>query len=357
MPANKKRSPRGNRRRTGTRSRDSGWSQLSEDELLDVRFCDLGLTIQGTPLMERIDTLNDELAARSLRFRPHYWLAEEWFSPDEVPGIAIPFYLAHPRLVRLERKMMLEVEGGTRRWCLRLLRHEAGHAIDTAFRLRRRKRWRQAFGAATRPYPDSYRPRPYSKRYVLHLSLWYAQAHPCGDFAETFAVWLKPRSRWRTEYQSWPALRKLGYVDELMAGIRDRTAPVRSRKHIDPISNSRKTLREHYDEKRERYAGESPHFHDTELLRLFSDAPEHGHRPRAAAFLRKHAPELRRVVCFWTGQSQYTIHQVLREMIQRCQEMGLRVDRPAGLTKRDALVMLAVQTLNYLHTGHYRIAV
>ena len=119
---------------------------LSDEQLLDLRICDLGVTIANSPLKKRIEQLNSELADRDLRFTPHCWLSEDWFSPDEIPGIAIPFYLAHPRLMRLERKQLLEVEGGTHEWCMKILRHEAGHAIDTAFRLRRKAIYRNTFG-------------------------------------------------------------------------------------------------------------------------------------------------------------------------------------------------------------------
>ena len=126
--------------------------------------------------------------------------------------------------MRLERKQLLDVEGGTEEWCLRILRHEAGHALDNAFRLRYTRRWREVFGRASEPYPEFYRPRPYSRSYVQHLEMWYAQAHPVEDFAETFAVWLKPRSGWRTHYHDWPALKKLEYVDEVMQTIRRQKA-------------------------------------------------------------------------------------------------------------------------------------
>src|SRR5690606_6795849 len=139
----------------------------------------------------------EELERRHIKLRPHVWLAEEWFAADGVPGIAIPFYLAHPRLIKLEQRQMLEVEGGTRDECMRILRHEAGHALDTAYRIRRRKQWREVFGPASKKYPEYYHAKPYSKNYVLHLDSWYAQSHPSEDFAETFAVWLKPDSRWR----------------------------------------------------------------------------------------------------------------------------------------------------------------
>ena len=78
---------------------------------------------------------------------------------------------------------------------MRILRHEAGHALDNAYRLRRRRRWREVFGPASLPYPARYRARPGSRRYVHHLGEWYAQAHPTEDFAETFAVWLTPQVR------------------------------------------------------------------------------------------------------------------------------------------------------------------
>ena len=145
-------------------------------------MCDLKLRIQGTPLERRIDKLYKELESREIPFRPHCWLSDEWFSPDGVPGIAIPFYLAHPRLARLERRQVLEVEGGTEEWCMRILRHEAGHALDTAFGLHRRRMWRETFGKYSEPYPDYYSPRPYSKSFVVHLDSWYAQSHPAEDF-------------------------------------------------------------------------------------------------------------------------------------------------------------------------------
>jgi hypothetical protein len=120
------------------RSPAQGWASLRDEKLLDIRLCDLRVGIEGTSLEERIARLHRELEARGLRFRPHAWLSDEWFSPDGVPGIAIPFYLAHPRLARLERRQVGEVEGGTAAWCMKILRHEAGHAIDTAYRLHRR---------------------------------------------------------------------------------------------------------------------------------------------------------------------------------------------------------------------------
>src|SRR5688500_6475915 len=192
------------------------WATLSDEALLALRFRDLRLTIDGSPLEPLLGQVRDEMAERGLRFRPYVWLSEEWFSPLGYGGFAIPFYLAHPRLVRLERSQMLDVEGGTAKECLRIMRHEAGHALQHAYALHRRKRWRELFGRSSQRYPEYYRPNPASKRHVQHLRLWYAQAHPDEDFAETFAVWLAPRSDWRRRYAGWPALKKLEYVDELI---------------------------------------------------------------------------------------------------------------------------------------------
>ena len=211
------------------------WADLPDAELMQLRFCDLGLSLEGTTLEPSIAQIAQELAARGLSFRPHYWLSEEWFTPDGVPGIAIPFYLAHPRLARLELAQMLEVEGGDPETCLQILRHEAGHAIDNAYDLRRRTTRRRLFGHPTTPYPEHYTPKPYSKSFVQHLDHWYAQSHPDEDFAETFAVWLDPQSMWATRYAGWPAVRKLEYMDGLMKRLTGVRPFTRSRRQVEPL--------------------------------------------------------------------------------------------------------------------------
>jgi hypothetical protein len=303
-----------------------------------------------------VERLFEELALRGLRFRPHVWLSSDWFSPDGVPGIAVPFYLAHPRLMKLEENQVLDVEGGTPRWFMQLLRHETAHALDNAYRLHRRKSWRQTFGRYSTPYTQYYQPKPYSKSFVLHLDLWYAQSHPAEDFAETFAVWLNPGSRWKKRYSGWPALKKLEYVDRLMAEITDRRPAVTTRQRVEPVSHIKMTLRQYYENKKKKYGLDRPGFYDRDLRRLFPPIPEGVKGKPAAAFLRKVRREIRRVVAQWTGEYQYTIDQVLLEMVGRCEELGLRMARDEEEAKRDALVLLAVQTMNYLHAGHHRLA-
>src|SRR3970040_2314999 len=118
------------------------WADLNDEQLLDLRMAELPLAIEGT-IAERIAQFQGELEARGLRFPLHFYLSDEWFAPDGATAIAVPFYLAHPRLARLEEAQMLEVEGGDHEGCMRMLRHEAGHAIDNAYRLRLRRQRRR----------------------------------------------------------------------------------------------------------------------------------------------------------------------------------------------------------------------
>jgi hypothetical protein len=317
------------------------WETLSDDQLLSLRFCDLKLTIEGTDLEAAIDRLYRELATRGIRFRPHCWLSQEWFSPDGIPGIAIPFYLAHRRLMSIERRFMREVEGGNRNWLMRILRHEAGHAIDSAYRLRRRGHWRQVFGPASLPYPDAYRPRPGSRRFVQHLGAWYAQAHPTEDFAETFAVWLKPHSPWRREYLGWPAYAKLEYIDGLAHEIGDVKPPVTDRTRIEDVADETRTLRRHYEEKLARYRMPRRTGADELLLKVFTTAPLRRSAPKAASVLREMRNSLRQQLVRSGVFSEYLVHQVLRLMIDRCEGLDLYVRGPRRELKAQLIWVIA----------------
>jgi hypothetical protein len=336
----------------------SEWTLLPDERLLDVRLCDLRLSLRTSPLRERIARLRRELRARGLRFEPHFWISDEWFTPDGVSGIAVPFYLAHPRLTRLELAQMLEVEGGTEEWCMNILRHEAGHAVDNAYQLRRRRQRQRLFGRSATRYPEIYRPRPYSKRYVIHLDHWYAQAHPDEDFAETFAIWLgHPPDVWRARYADWPALRKLEYVHRVMGELAGREPPALDPRKVDPIEEQTKTLREHYTARRAHYGVAFPaEAYDRDLRRLFSDRPEHRHHATALGLVRRHRRDFRRTVARWTGAYQYAIDQVLGDVIGRCRALDLRIAGTEEQAKRDFAVLLTVHVMNYLHSGGYEVA-
>ncbi len=321
-----------------------------------MRLCELGLAIEGSWLEPRIAQLNDELAARGLEFRPHFWLSAEWFTPDGVPGVAAPFYLAHPRLMRLEKTQMLEVEGGTPESCMQILRHEAGHVFDNAYELRSRRRRVKLFGRPSVEYPDFYLPRPYSKSFVQHIDSWYAQSHPDEDFAETFAVWLTPDSDWRVRYTDWPALRKIEYMDTLMSELKGVAPKVATRRRVEPLERLRTTLRRHYAKKRAHYGVDRPNFYDRDLRKLFSNAPEYRPHRKASRFIHSIRRDVRRLVAEWAGSYQYTIDQVIEDMIKRCNELNLRLKYPEDRTKLDFTMLVTVQTMNHLHSGRHRVA-
>jgi hypothetical protein len=323
--------------------------RLPDEALLDRRISRLGLRIQGSVLEERVAALHRSLERVGLRFRPHIWLSTDWFSPHGVPGFALPFYLAHPRLAALERRQMLEIEGGGRVACTKLLRHETGHAIDHAYRLHWRKGWRERFGPASRPYRATYVPSPGSRRFVHHLDDYYAQSHPVEDFAETFAVWLAGPGRWRRTYAGWPALKKLRYVDELMGEIRDLPQPVRSRERTDAIGTLRMTLRQYYERKKAHYGEADRSIYDHELRRLFTPG---GRRKRAAVFLRERRSALRRQITRWTGQRAFAVDEVIGDLILRSRELGLRLALSERESAQAATVIVTLHTARIQRMRH-----
>jgi hypothetical protein len=251
---------------------------------------------------------------------------------------------------------MLEVEGGDPESCLRILRHEAGHAIDNAYQLQRRPTRRRLFGDPNTEYPEYYTPKPYSKSFVQHLDHWYAQSHPDEDFAETFAVWMDPQSMWATRYAGWPAQRKLEYMDRLMRGLASVRPRVKSKRQVDPLSRLKKTLGEHYRVKREHYGLDHPDFYESDLRNLFSDAPQYAKNLSAARFVRRIQREARSTVASYTDSYQYTIDQLLGKIVERCRELNLRLTDAEEATRIDFMVFLTVQTMNYLHSGRHRVA-
>jgi hypothetical protein len=191
---------------------------------------------------------------------------------------------------------------------------------------------------------------------VLHLDSWYAQAHPAEDFAETFAVWLKPRSGWRSRYREWPtALRKLEYVDQVMKEVAGTPPKIRKRSKLEPVSQLKMTLREYYEAKRERYGVRWTDFYDRDLKRIFSGEPRFADHPSAAKFLRSVRKEIRETVSEWTGMHTYTIDQVLQEVIERCRDLKLRLAVPARDAKSGALLLLTKHTIHRVHIGRHEI--
>jgi len=333
---------------------EPSWVTLRDEELLKVRICDLGVRIEGSELERRVGEFYDELMARGVALQPDCYLGDEWFSPEGVPAIAIPFYLAHPRLKLLELHQMLDVEGGSAEWFRMLLRHECGHAIDHAYRFSSRKDWRSVFGSPEAEYtPETYRPQPYSRSFVRHLPNWYAQAHPDEDFAETFAVWLASApDEWRQRYRGWKALEKLEYVDSLMKEAVGRPPLVTRGRRLSEASKLHKTLDRYYAARRKLYAEDFPDFYDADLRAIFENG-EPGSES-AVRFMRRHRAALIESIVRWTGQRKYTVSMLVRKLILRCQELKLAAPTDAVRLQFALATYLATLVTNHLYTGRFK---
>jgi len=333
---------------------DPPWATLRDEELLQLRIRDLDVRIEGSDLEPRVGRLYGELEERGLRFRPACYLGDEWFSPDGVPAVAIPFYLAHPRLKQLELHQMMEVEGGTPEWCAQLLRHECGHAFDHAYRFSSRRSWRAVFGNPDAEYePETYSPRPYSRSFVQHLPNWYAQAHPDEDFAETFAVWLASTpDQWRARYAGWKAIEKLEYVDSLMREARRKPPTVSTGRRRSNANRLRSTLARYYAARRKLWAQDYPDFYDADLRRIFVDSP--AGRGTAAAFMRRRRQALVAGVVRWTGQRKYVVDTLASRLIERCTRLGLHAPGDETALALDVGAFVGSLVTNHLHTGRFK---
>jgi hypothetical protein len=330
------------------------WAQLTDEQLLEKRVSQLGLKLEGTALEPLVQQLYAELSAKGLVFHPHCYVGDEWFCPVGIPAIYIPFFLVHPRLMELERKMILEVEGDTAAWFMKLIRHEAGHAYSYAYNLYRRKKWQEQFGLASTQETDTYRPRPYSRSYVLHLDDWYAQSHPDEDFAETFAVWLTPDLDWRDRYRGWKALQKLEYVDELMRSLAGK-APVHQ-PAFKPADYSclNQKLKTYYAHKRKVYEQSYPDFYDNDLKRLFAANGQVSAPLKASRYLRRHRRQIMEAVCMWTNEKKYRVNQLLNKLMERCDELQLSVDPVDAGQHLQVASYVTSLIMNYLFTGKFK---
>src|SRR5262249_12256933 len=153
---------------------------------------------------------------------------------------------------------------------------------------------------------------------------WYAQKHPDEDFAETFAVWLTPRSRWREKYKGWGALDKLRYVDRVARKVRD-VEPARPKGETDiTVEEMETTVAEFYrrSTEDERPTMELPL--DTDLADIFtaSRRRKKGVRP-AADLLREERKTLVDKITYWTGVKRPLVRKLVESIDSRVGELKL----------------------------------
>ena len=328
--------------------------------LLNTRVCDLKLNLEDTLVYRCINKLYDEMRRKRLVFKPPYYFAcggDEWGCPDRVPIIGIPFHLADNRLVRIEREM--GYSRYDRHDLMILLRHEAGHAINYAYRLYNDPEWSDNFGDFYTTYPTNFRYKfnPFSKSFVKSLGepKHYAQAHPDEDFAETFAVWLTPRSNWRNIYNRWPSIKKLEYVDRVMQRLRNKKPRVTAAYLDSPYHSQTYKLIEYYGEALDRFKDKALGIYDAELGKIFFLEPN-GHKRILPAkdFIRRNRRSLIDMIARWTGARKKVVAPVIGWFFVRCRELNLFLlpdDESYSLASLASLGTTIV--MNYLQTGRY----
>jgi hypothetical protein len=320
-------------------------------EILNKPIRDLGLTIDGSPLQRLVQQLYRELEQKGLmKFRPLCYLTDEWGCPSGEPVIGIPFYLANADLAHLERETN-DLEDA--REVMMYLRHEAGHAFNYAYKLHRTPEWKQLFGPFRRPYHDNYRPIPFSRNFVRHLAGWYAQKHPDEDFAETFAVWLTPRSAWRKRYRGWGAMAKLQYMNRIAREL-GNVDPVRRRGRTDiTVDEMEATVAEFY----QRTNDDIPLADlalDTDLRDIFDASKRRKTAKPAHEFLHVQRKAVVDKVAYWTGAQRPLIKKLIEVIEKRIDELGLFAD-----TTRESehLIQITVYVtalaMNYMARGKF----
>jgi len=320
-------------------------------EILNKPIRDLGLKIDGSPLHRLVQQLYRELGKKSLtKFRPLCYLSDEWGCPSGEPVIGIPFYLANADLAHFEKEIN-DLEDP--REIMMYLRHEAGHAFNYAYKLHQTPEWKQLFGPFRRPYHDNYRPIPFSRNYVRHLAGWYAQKHPDEDFAETFAVWLTPRSAWRERYRGWGAMAKLQYMNRIAREL-GNVDPVRRRGRTDiTVDEMEATVAEFY----QRTNDEIPLVDlalDTDLRDIFNASKRRKTAKAAHEFLHSQKKAVVDKVAYWTGAQRPLIKKLIEVIEKRIAELGLFVD--TGRESEHLIqitVYLTALAMNYMARGKF----
>jgi hypothetical protein len=288
--------------------------------VLAKKVSELGLRVEGSPVQKYVDQLYRELDRRGLKtFRPVCYLTDEWGCPDQQPVLGIPFYLADPTLRSLERAVdTLESE----RQIMMYMRHEAGHVFNYAYRLYTTPEWRELFGPFFRAYRDEYRPVPFSKKFVRHIEGWYAQKHPDEDFAETFAVWLTPRSPWRRQYKGWPAIRKLRYVERTAKQLATAEPIVKTGEVDITPEDISVTVEQFYEQAAKERQTRIDIALDAHLGQVFLTRRRKESKP-AAEIVRKHERELVEKITYWTGVPRRIVRGLVDSVCATCERMKL----------------------------------
>lgn len=322
-----------------------------EQALLSRKISELHLKIEGTTVEKLVAQLYTELERAAIFIKPETYLSDGWGCPNRVPVIGIPFYLVDPKLCSLKGKLTgIEAEDNAE--VMMILRHEAGHAFNYAYRLYNKLEWRKLFGRFSMPYNEPYRALPFSARFVRHIPGWYVQKHPDDDFAETFAVWLTPGLDWQKRYADTPALAKLLYVDRMASRYGEQPPVVTGGKLDMPVEEMTMTLDAWYKtQNKRRYSAIVLHpILNEDLVRLF---PAEEGEP-AVDILRVNRQQLIRDVHLWTGVERKILTALVDEILERVRLLRLRIETSQTATSMASMsVFVTTLVMNYLDSGQF----
>jgi hypothetical protein len=184
---------------------------------------------------------------------------------------------------------------------------------------------------------------------------WYAQKHPDEDFAETFAVWLTPRSNWRKRYQGWGAMQKLKYMERIGKKFGEME-PFRPQGHTDiTVEQMEDTVEQFYENHTVDSRDADELLLDTDLKDIFnvSSRKRKGVRP-AVDFLRENRKIITDKLTYWTGVQRPLIKNLLEAIEKRLAALELKADVTSEKQYLTELtVFCTALTMNYLSRGKF----
>jgi len=320
--------------------------RLSFQQLLNQKVGELDLRADDT-LRECLIQLRRELKQKHIGFFPHFFFGEEpWGCIDRTGSVEIPFFLANKELRRLAERYYI---GYSKEEIMMMLRHETGHAINYAYKLWIRDDWKKLFGKFKKTYPHFYNYVPSSKdfvRYLHHIgNPHYAQKHPDEDFAETFAVWLDPASKWKWNYRSWNgALGKLNFINRLFGW--ERVAEKRPLKvRYDEADNYRdiiSTVAEYFEIEKKVDPRVKEYTQDLKDIFPESRPPRTRKFIRADLFIQNYSRYLEEELVTWIAKAdRRDIRKYLRELQTLCALNNLQLHVDQATEKLVELVIVS----------------
>ena len=310
-------------------------------ELLLAPLNRLGLTIEASSLAEAIRiALADLKRVRIKKLQPYFYLSTGYGTVAGTTSIALGFYDCNDLLKELNRELRgFEYSFND---VVNIIRHELGHAFAYAYKLYRRKDFREIFqvkGNYFLTYPETERyikrANPWSRDFVNPSGDHYAQKHPDDDFAETFMVLLQPRYNWRREYHNFPgALRKLEFVIGIIEELRNQEPPIDQKPYdYEPLESFSETVAHFMKLRSTRdYRRKATGYLDPDLKDLFWRPPaSRAGRKRerdyvhADNFIRKHKRNIVPQVSRWVGVDEVVVKDLLDKCSARTHALNLWV--------------------------------